>query len=156
MQSSGFETKTGGWAVLGADATSVRIEVFVKEQGIPADLEWDSLDAEVTHAVVYDKTQQPIATGRLIPPKTSTDPGKIGRMAVLKAYRRLGVGDLVMRALMAEASHRGYQRLELSAQAYVADFYAKHGFVAEGPLYDDVGIAHVTMRYCYSTGGMDS
>jgi predicted GNAT family N-acyltransferase len=153
MQSDEFETKMGSWSILGRDATAVRVEVFVKEQGIPADLEWDALDAEVTHAVVYDATQQPIATGRLIPPKTSTDPAKIGRMAVLKAHRRLGVGDLVMRALMAEASQRGYQHLELSAQAYVADFYAKHGFVAEGPLYDDVGIAHVTMRYSYGTGG---
>jgi predicted GNAT family N-acyltransferase len=153
MQPSGFETKTGSWAALGADAASVRIDVFVKEQGIPADLEWDALDAEVTHAVVYDATQQPIATGRLIPPKTSTDPGKIGRMAVLKSHRRLGVGDLVMRALMAEASQRGYQHLELSAQAYVADFYAKHGFVAEGPLYNDVGIPHVTMLYSFSPEG---
>jgi predicted GNAT family N-acyltransferase len=150
MQNGGFEIKTGSWAVLGPDATAVRVEVFVKGQGIPAEMEWDALDAEVTHSVVYDATQQPIATGRLIPLKTSVDAAKIGRMAVLKSHRRLGVGDLVMRALMTEAAQRGYQHLELSAQAYVADFYTKHGFVAEGPLYDDVGIAHVTMRYSFT------
>jgi predicted GNAT family N-acyltransferase len=142
-----FEIKVDSWIVLSADASQVRVEVFVKEQGIAADLEWDALDAQVTHAVVYDHERQPIATGRLIPPTTPEGPAKIGRMAVLKAFRGQGVGGQVLHALMLEASKRSYQQIELSAQAYAAAFYAKHGFTAEGTPYDDVGIEHVTMRY---------
>jgi predicted GNAT family N-acyltransferase len=142
-----FEIKVDSWILLSADASQVRVEVFVKEQGIAADLEWDALDAQVTHAVVYDHDQQPIATGRLIAPTMPEGPAKIGRMAVLKAFRGQGVGSQVLQALMIEATKWGYQQIELSAQAHAAAFYAQHGFAAEGVPYDDVGIAHVTMRY---------
>ena len=144
--SNAFPIKTGSWDELGADATIVRAEVFIKEQGIRAELEWDLLDATMTHVVVYDHANKPIATGRLIAPEFPGGPAKIGRMAVLKSYRRRGVGDRVMNALLIAASARQYRHIALSAQVYVTSFYSRHGFVVEGAPFDEVGIVHVMMH----------
>jgi len=130
--------ETDDWRVLAADAAGVRTEVFVREQGIPAELEWDDDDARSLHCVAY-LDGRPIATGRLLPD------GHIGRMAVLAAHRRTGVGGMILRRLVDAARARGERRVELSAQAYVVDFYARHGFVAQGAPYDEVGIPHQRM-----------
>jgi predicted GNAT family N-acyltransferase len=129
----------GDWATLGADATAVRLAVFVAEQGIPVELEVDEADPVSVHAVVYAE-DVPVATGRLLPD------AHIGRMAVLAAHRRDGLGGRVLERLVTLADERGDAVVELSAQAYVCDFYARHGFVAFGPIYDDCGIPHRSMR----------
>jgi predicted GNAT family N-acyltransferase len=129
----------GDWTTLGADATAVRLAVFVAEQGIPVELEVDEADPASVHAVVY-AAGVPVATGRLLPD------AHIGRMAVLAAHRRDGLGGRVLERLVALADERGDPEVELSAQAYVCDFYARHGFVAFGPIYDDCGIPHRSMR----------
>jgi alpha-beta hydrolase superfamily lysophospholipase/predicted GNAT family N-acyltransferase len=129
---------TGRWEQLGADAGVVRTEVFVKEQGIAAELEWDSWDPRSLHCVAYLE-QMPIATGRLLPD------GHIGRMAVLAPHRRDGIGGQILTHLVNAARARGDLRLELSAQSYVASFYERHGFIAEGSPYDEVGIPHQKM-----------
>ena len=139
----------GTWAVLGDDARRVREAVFVGEQGIARELEWDQWDAVAVHAVARDRRGMVIGTGRLLP--TQFDPdntgvGHIGRMAVLTQARRGGIGGLILAKLMHEARQRGCTAIVLNAQTYVAAFYAAHGFVAFGPAFLEVDIPHISMR----------
>lgn len=146
MGRDSIRLETGDWATLGADAGGVRTEVFVREQGIPAEPEWDEDDARSLHCVAY-QDDRPIATGRLLPD------GHIGRMAVLAAHRRTGVGGMILRRLVDAARDRGDAHVELSAQSYVVDFYARHGFVAQGAPYDEVGIPHQRMTLQLGAAG---
>lgn len=131
--------RTGDWAALRGDAAPVRIAVFVDEQRFPADEEFDAHDADSLHAVAYDG-DRPVATGRLLPD------ARIGRMAVLPAYRGTGVGGRLLERLVRCAAERGEPAVTLSSQVRAICFYERHGFVAEGPEYDDTGVPHRTMR----------
>jgi predicted GNAT family N-acyltransferase len=133
------ELRTGDWATLGAAAGALRTAVFVREQGIPAEFEWDEWDARSVHCVAY-RGDEPVGTGRLLPD------GRIGRMAVRADLRGQGIGRRVLEALVAVASARGDTRIELSAQRQVEPFYRAQGFVPVGEPYDEVGIVHVKMR----------
>jgi YbgC/YbaW family acyl-CoA thioester hydrolase len=135
--------RTGTWAELGADAGRVRTEVFVQEQRIPAELEWDEDDATAVHAVAYNRLGQAIATGRLLP--ASDGVAKVGRMAVHQALRGCGFGEQVLRALVEKAQQRGDRGIELHAQRTARDFYARLGFAAQGEPYEEAGIPHITM-----------
>lgn len=140
---------TGRWDVLGAAARAVREAVFIVEQAIPRELEWDEWDAESLHALAFDAHDRPIGTGRLLPAAfDAAHPGvaHIGRMAVLGGERRAGTGGAILLTLMHAARAAGFHAAQLNAQTYVAAFYARHGFVAEGPEFDEVGIPHVSMR----------
>lgn len=137
------EVKTGGWDALGTDAARVRTEVFLREQRIPEELEWDEHDAQTLHAVAFNRLGQPLATGRLL--DLGQGSGRIGRVAVHRALRGCGVGEQVMRTLAAQAAERGMQRVELSAQVSATAFYARLGFTPEGGPYDEAGIAHQQM-----------
>jgi predicted GNAT family N-acyltransferase len=133
------ELRTGDWDAMRADAAPVRLAVFVDEQGCPESEEWDAHDASSVHAVAYvDGT--PVATGRLLPD------ARIGRMAVLAPHRRGGLGARVLLHLVGLAQARGAPAVELSAQCHARDFYARHGFVAHGEVFDDCGIPHQRMR----------
>jgi predicted GNAT family N-acyltransferase len=143
------DLRVGDWPTLGEHAGQVRKAVFVVEQGIPIELEWDEWDERSLHAVLY-REGVPVATGRLLPD------AHIGRMAVLPAFRRLGLGARILERLVAVAAARGDAAIVLSAQSHVCGFYAAYGFVAEGDEYLDVGIPHLTMRRSLvrpSTGG---
>ncbi len=131
--------RVGDWSTLRPAAEIVRRAVFVVEQALPEAEEFDADDPRSIHAVAFEASV-PVATGRLLPE------GRIGRMAVLASYRRGGVGGRILVRLIELAAARGDAILTLSAQAYVRDFYARHGFVAEGDLFDDSGIPHQTMR----------
>jgi len=131
----------GDWDTCKADATVIRHAVFVQEQQVPIELEMDEHDAHCVHAVAYNEQGVPLGTGRLLPD------GHIGRMAVGADYRGLGVGSRLLRALIDEARLRQYMEVALSAQLHAQDFYARHGFVAEGQTYMDAGIEHVAMRH---------
>jgi len=131
--------RIGDWATLGADAAVIRREVFIDEQHIPEAEEWDDADAVSRHAVAYDGGLA-IATGRLLPD------ARIGRMAVRRAHRRSGIGGILLEALVEAARARGDGTVVLSAQSYVIDFYARHGFVTRGEPYLDCGIPHQTMH----------
>src|SRR5665811_355162 len=85
------DIKTGDWATLGADAAKVRTAVFVQEQGIPLEMEWDEADSTAVHAVAYNGLGQGIATGRLIGQPSHV--GRIGRMAVNRALRGSRIGQ---------------------------------------------------------------
>jgi len=138
-----LRVQTGTWAELGTDAGRIRTEVFVQEQRIPAELEWDEADATALHAVAYNRLGQAVATGRLLP--ASAGVAKVGRMAVHQALRGSGFGAQVLRALAAEATRRGDRCIELHAQRSAKDFYARLGFEPQGAPYEEAGIPHVTM-----------
>ncbi|QJQ07576.1 GNAT family N-acetyltransferase [Undibacterium piscinae] len=133
--------KLGDWTTLQHDAQAIRHEVFVVEQKIPADLEWDIMDAQCLHAVAYDETGQPVGTGRLLPD------GHIGRMAVKESARGSGVGAAILRLLMAQAKQRGELGVQLNAQATVETFYQREGFSRDGNLFDEAGIPHIHMTH---------
>ncbi len=138
-----LHARTGSWNELSADAGAIRTRVFVQEQRIPAELEWDAADASALHAVVYNRLQQPVATGRLLQVRPGL--GQIGRVAVHEVLRGGGAGQVVMQALVDAARRRGDTELMLHAQRTAENFYARLGFVARGEPFDEVGIAHIEM-----------
>jgi len=131
----------GDWAAMQADAKPIRMEVFVREQKVPADLEMDEKDAVCLHAVAYDAAGAPLGTGRLLPD------GHIGRMAVLSSARGQGVGGAILQGLMERARQRGDEKVVLSAQTHAAEFYLAHGFAMAGDVFYEAGIAHIEMHY---------
>lgn len=134
----------GDWSRLQADAQPVRYEVFVIEQKVPVELEWDDMDAASLHAVVYNEAGAAVATGRLLPD------GHIGRMAVRAQERGKGIGGMVLSALVERARERGDAAVLLNAQIHAESFYARFGFMREGEEFMEAGIAHVTMRHDFA------
>jgi predicted GNAT family N-acyltransferase len=125
-----------------ADALSVRIAVFVDEQGISREDEIDEYDDVAVHAVGY-AGGAPVAAGRLV---LMDGYGKIGRMAVLKEHRGTGAGAQVLEALEREGVARGLRVFKLSAQLTARGFYDRAGYAAAGDVYDEVGIPHIAME----------
>ena len=137
------DVRVGGWDDLGREASAIRTEVFVEEQRIPAEMEWDVADASCVHAVAYNRFGLPLATGRLL----QHVPGvaKIGRMAVSQSLRGSGVGRHVLEALMQAARARGDREVLLHAQLSAAPFYARAGFTPRGQEFEEAGIPHIEM-----------
>ncbi len=135
--------RQGGWNALGADAGALRKQVFVDEQKIPAELEWDAADASCLHAVAYNRLGVPLATGRMV----DYAPGvsKIGRMAVAATMRGSRIGRAVLDSLVQAARQRGDVQVLLHAQCSAAPFYLRAGFRQQGERFDEAGIAHVAM-----------
>ncbi len=120
-------------------AGPLRFSIFVSEQNVPEGIELDDQDAHCVHAVAFDVDGKAIGTGRLLPD------GHIGRMAVVKEWRRRGIGAELLEALMAEARRRGRAEVAVSAQLQAAEFYRSFGFVPEGKIYKEAGILHQKM-----------
>ena len=120
----------------------IRLEVFVYEQEVPEDMEWDELDQDALHAIVK-KENQVIGTARLI---IDGQEAKIGRMAIKKEYREQGVGQKLLSTLIQTAKEKGAQECILHAQTHAIAFYAKAAFEPNGPIFDEAGISHVEMR----------
>jgi predicted GNAT family N-acyltransferase len=127
------------WERARTEASRIRTEVFVREQRVPAAIEMDEHDAACLHALAYVDGKA-VGTGRLLPD------GHIGRMAVLRESRSLGVGRAILERLIAEARRRGIREVRLSAQTHALGFYARHGFVAVGAVFEEAGIPHQEMR----------
>lgn len=143
----------GDWATLREPAAAVRTEVFVEEQGIAREDEWDEADATAIHAVVFNRLDQPLATGRLLPHAGSgTQTGRIGRMAVLRSMRGSGQGARVLHALLDAAWARGDTEVLLNAQRSAEGFYRRLGFAVRGEPFDEVGIPHVQMALARPAG----
>lgn len=140
-----LDVRVGAWAELGEQARRIRTSVFVDEQRIPAELEYDDADADggCVHALAVNRFGMPLATGRLL----EHVPGvaKIGRMAALRSMRGSGIGRAVLDALMQAARERGFREAVLHAQLSAAGFYERAGFVARGPVFEEAGIPHVEM-----------
>jgi predicted GNAT family N-acyltransferase len=132
--------KIGAWSELQPFAQAIRYAVFVVEQNIPVELEWDDMDAVCLHAVAYDEKGQSLGTGRLLPD------GHIGRMAVKKRARGAGVGGAILEALIKAAQERGDRAVMLNAQTMVESFYIRHGFSREGEEFVEADIPHIAMR----------
>ncbi|WP_231512288.1 YbgC/FadM family acyl-CoA thioesterase [Paucibacter sp. KBW04] len=137
------EVQLGPWSDLGQHARAIRQEVFVQEQQIPAEMEWDAADQSCLHAVAFNRFGKPLATGRLL----EHVPGvaKVGRMAVLRNMRGSRVGREVLEALMQRGREMGYREIILHAQVSAAGFYTRAGFVQRGPVFEEAGIGHVEM-----------
>ena len=120
--------------------SKVRREVFIDEQLVPEELEWDKDDATCIHALVTDIRNTPIATGRIKPD------GHIGRMAVLKNYRHSGIGSAVLKELLKCAISQHFKHVYLHAQTTAIPFYEKQGFKVSSEEFMDAGIPHKTMR----------
>jgi YbgC/YbaW family acyl-CoA thioester hydrolase len=135
--------QVGDWAALGRPARQIRDAVFVQEQGIDAGLEHDGKDGQATHALALNRLGLPVGTGRLLMMDAGT--AKIGRMAVLASVRSAGIGRQLLDALVAAARQRGCRTLVLHAQADAVSFYERAGFLREGPVFIEAGIAHQTM-----------
>jgi predicted GNAT family N-acyltransferase len=146
MTADSAETEDAGYLVAPAawpgDETAIRAirdAVFVRELGIPADLEWDGLDADCLHMLAYDMDGNPIGTARM-----QAD-GHIGRMAVLPAWRGRGVGGALLLMLIDIAAAHGIAEVFLDAQCAAAGFYHRHGFIAAGEEFAAAGIPHIRM-----------
>lgn len=124
---------------------AVREAVFVVEQHVPIEEEWDELDAVSQHVLARDAAGAAIGTGRLVPPQAG-GPARIGRMAVLADWRGRHVGDALLRALLEHARRLGCATLEMHAQSHAIPFYARHGFEAYGDEFFECEIAHRHMR----------
>jgi predicted GNAT family N-acyltransferase len=138
-----YSVRIADWHDHGKALRAVREAVFIREQGVPAELEWDELDAKCVHLMALDAAENVIGTARLLLQQGAQ--GRIGRMAVLKEWRGKGVGDALMRRLLKEAAARQIQQLTLSAQVYAVGFYTRFGFTAVGKQFIEAGIPHVKM-----------
>ena len=123
------------------ELTAVRRVVFIEEQHVPKALELDESDSICHHVLVTDAGNKPVGTGRIGPD------GRIGRMAVLKEYRRQGVGSALLAALLDYARLEQYADVYLHAQVDAIPFYEKHGFIVNGKQFMDAGIPHRNMIY---------
>jgi len=135
--------QTGPWLELQAQASPLRAQVFVDEQKVPAEMEWDEHDASALHAVALNRMGMVLATGRLL--QHAPGVARIGRMAVKKQMRGSDLGRRVLRALMNEAKARGDQQVMLHAQCSALGFYKRAGFTPQGEVFEEAGIAHIEM-----------
>jgi predicted GNAT family N-acyltransferase len=125
-----------------ASIRRVRETVFIDEQRVPRDLEFDDRDPLCIHVLVFDGDLA-VGTGRL----DFGYGGKVGRVAVLATHRRSGVGTAVMERLHAVAREREHAKLWCHAQLTAVPFYERLGYVRSGPVFDEAGIDHVRMDY---------
>lgn len=137
------------WRVERSELEALRRRVFIEEQGVPKELEWDGEDADALHVLARRVEGTPVGTGRLLAD------GHIGRMAVLAEHRRQGIGSAILERLMRAAAERGLQRVFLNAQVSALPFYRRHGFAAEGQEFVDAGIPHRRMSRTLSPGRAD-
>ncbi|GAA2727771.1 GNAT family N-acetyltransferase [Streptomyces nogalater] len=132
---------------------AVRKEVFVAEQGVSEDIEYDAHDAVAVHVLAVAEDGRPLGTGRLLYGAAAADRtggdasvGALGRLAVLREARGLGVGAALVRAIEEAARARGLAAVDLHAQTHALGFYERLGYTAYGPEFPDAGIPHRAMR----------
>lgn len=135
----GFTIRIVDWAGEDKKLRAVRVAVFVVEQNIPEEFEWDAFDAVSVHALAEDREGVPIGCGRLLPD------GHIGRVAVLSDWRGQGVGAALLVRLIELAKARGDKRVLLNSQVQAMPFYARYGFAPTGEEFLEAGIPHQTM-----------
>ena len=135
---SEIHIRLADWQKDNADLRRIRETVFIAEQAVPPELEWDADDLSALHFLALNGDYA-IGTARLLPD------GHIGRMSVLKDWRGLKVGDALMQAVIAEAERRGLKAQMLSAQVHATAFYERLGFEIVSGEFLDAGISHVDM-----------
>ena len=127
------------WEAAQKIAGPIRFAAFFETDARPG-VEVDQQDPQCMHAIAYDETGKAIGTGRLLPD------GEIGQLAVVKEWRRRGVGAALLDALVGDARKRGYADVTITAPLQAAEFYRGQGFAAEGKVVQLGGILHQKMR----------
>lgn len=122
-----------------AEITMIRTTVFIQEQHVPEELEWDEYDETSVHFLAYCQGEI-VGTARLL------EDGRIGRMAILKEYRNRNIGKKMLKYIVQLAKQRQYKDIRLSAQEQAIGFYEKQGFSVVSDVYQDAGIPHFDMR----------
>lgn len=140
MNASSFAVRPVQWLESRQQLRAVRRSVFIEEQNVPEELEWDAADEHAHHVLATDGNDTPIGTGRL---KADCH---IGRMAVLRAWRGRGVGGTIVKALLSVAGKKGCGIVRLHAQTHAIGFYARFGFKVVGGEFDEAGIPHRLME----------
>ncbi len=140
MTISDFRVEPADYQVDFKDLRSVREPVFVLEQNVPIEEEWDALDPLCHHVLARDAQHRAIGTGRLTPQQ------KIGRMAVIKEWRGKNVGASILQALIDKARELGWQEVSLNSQVSAIGFYEKFGFISFGEEFEEAGIQHRKMK----------
>jgi len=135
-----FNVQKVTWQTHAAQLKAVREQVFIIEQQVPIDLEWDGLDETAQHLLALNTTGEAIGCARLL------GDGSIGRMAVLKPWRGLGVGTALLNMAIAHYQQQGIKIITLSAQVHASPFYEKAGFKVCSEPYLDANILHVNMQ----------
>ena len=127
------------WENHQSELRAVRNAVFIEEQNVPRELEWDGMDETSIHFMAETTTGDVIGTARLMPS------GQIGRMAVLIQQRGHGIGRRLLDRAISSARQRGMEEVFLHAQSHALEFYQKAGFVADGEQFEEAGIPHRSM-----------
>ena len=128
------------WSDASTALSEVRTAVFIREQNVPEELEWDPDDERALHFLAEVEDGRPIGTARLL------EDGHIGRMAVLEPWRGRGVGTAILESALAAAQRQGMEAVLLNAQTHAVPFYQRAGFETISGEFLDAGIPHVTMR----------
>jgi predicted GNAT family N-acyltransferase len=144
MTSNDFTIRQAKWPDDRDLLRRVREPVFIKEQGVPASMEWDDDDIIAYHLLALDTDQQPIGAARLL------GSGQIGRMAVLTEWRNQGIGSALLLELLQQANQVGQNQLFLHAQTTAIPFYEKFGFVAKGEVFNEAEIPHRMMYFSFT------
>ncbi len=131
---------TAQWRTHADALRRIREVVFIQEQGVSRQEEWDGLDDTAQHFIALDSSGHAVGTARLL------DHGQIGRMAVLASHRGTGVGMRLLQAAVAAARTRGMDSVHLHAQVQAEPFYRKAGFDRVGEQFMEAGIPHIEMR----------
>jgi predicted GNAT family N-acyltransferase len=119
---------------------AIREAVFIHEQSVPKELEWDDMDGGSRHALALSLNGDAIGCGRILPN------GHIGRIAVLPQWRNMRVGTAIMEALLDEARARGLKQVDIESQTQAMPFYHLFGFVEHGKEFMDAGMPHKKMK----------
>jgi predicted GNAT family N-acyltransferase len=138
-ESAVIQIKIAAWPEDIAILQPIRRSVFIEEQHVPEELEWDEHDSTASHFIV-SVDNMAVATARL-----KID-GQIGRMAVLPAYRNKTIGQQLLRFVLETAISQGFDAVFLHAQVQVIDFYKKQGFIEKGDIFMDANIPHREME----------
>ncbi len=134
-----FQIAVVNWQQAEQDLRAIRTPVFIKEQAVAPDFEWDKIDQVAVH-LLATQNNEPIACLRII------DHHKISRMAVLKEFRGKGLGATLLLEAVKICKAHGSNTVHLSAQTHAIGFYEKCGFKVTSAVYQDVHIAHVDMQ----------
>ena len=137
--SNPFTVSLVGWHDGEPLLKSVREAVFILEQGVPAELEWDGLDESARHALALSHQGDAIGCGRIF------SDGHIGRIAVLTQWRKQKVGTAIMEALLDYANSHDYKQVDVDAQTHAVPFYRSFGFTERGKEFMDAGLPHIKM-----------
>ncbi|MFP5441419.1 MAG: GNAT family N-acetyltransferase [Gammaproteobacteria bacterium] len=135
---SNIRIRRTSWAQDRAPLSAIRRKVFIEEQHVPEDMEWDEFDDDSVHFLAEDNGTA-VGCGRLLPS------GQISRISVLEERRSEGIGRALLDAMINEARSRGLKEVFLHAQTHATSFYEGAGFLVDGGIFVEAGIPHRLM-----------